>query len=407
LLIGTEQHTLPKMLKKAGYQTAVVGKWHLGLGNGNVDWNQAIKPGPLEVGFDYSFLLPATGDRVPTVYMENHHVLNLSKEDPLSVNYEHKIGSRPTGTDNPKLVRQVPADKGHSKTIINGISRMGWMKGGESAEWVDEDFYQVFTNKANNFIAKNKENPFFLFFSFHDIHVPRLPNKKFQGQSEMGIRGDAIVQMDWITGEIVDQLKEQGLLDNTIIIFTSDNGGILEDGYNDGSRAAANGHKANGIYRGGKFSAFEGGTRVPTILHYPNKVKPGVSDALMSQIDVYASIANYVGVELAPNEAIDSEMHLDAWFNADKDARTALIEESHTLALRVGDWKYIQPIKKGEQRNNYLLENKLMEAGLSSMPQLYNLVKDPREKNDLAKQFPEKITEMEMAINTVMERKKR
>ncbi|MDU0354454.1 arylsulfatase [Paraglaciecola aquimarina] len=398
LLIGTDQPTLPRMLKKAGYQTAVVGKWHLGLGNGNVDWNQAIKPGPLEIGFDYSFLLPATGDRVPTVYMENHHILNLSKDDPISVNYKKKIGHRPTGNENPELVRYQPSDDGHSKTIINGISRMGWMAGGKSAEWVDEDFYQVFTDKANHFIAKNKNEPFFLFFSFHDIHVPRLPNKRFQGKSEMGLRGDAIVQMDWITGQVVKQLKTQGVFDNTIIIFTSDNGAVLSDGYEDKAIELVGEHKENGIYRGGKYSAFEAGTRVPTILHFPNRVKPGVSDALMSQIDIYASLAQYLGIELAADEAIDSEVHLDAWLNADKSGRTELAEESSTLSLRVDQWKYIRPSNDGKKRADYTWQRKRIETGTSTKAQLYNLADDPSEQRDIAAKFPERLTAMEAKL---------
>ncbi|MCF2947888.1 arylsulfatase [Paraglaciecola aquimarina] len=398
LLIGIDQPTLPRMLKKAGYKTAVVGKWHLGLGNGNVDWNQAIKPGPLEIGFDYSFLLPATGDRVPTVYMQNHHVLNLSKDDPISVNYKNKIGNRPTGNENPELVRQLPSDDGHSKTIINGISRMGWMAGGKSAEWVDENFYQVFTNKANNFIANNSDKPFFLFFSFHDIHVPRLPNKKFQGKSDMGLRGDAIVQMDWITGQVVNQLKSKGVLDNTLIIFTSDNGAVLSDGYEDRAIELVGEHQANGIYRGGKYSAYEAGTRVPTIVHFPNQVKPGVSDALMSQIDIYASLANYLDIDLADNEAIDSEIHTQAWLNADKGGRQELAEESATLSLRDGQWKYIRPMINGEKRAQYTWQRKQLETGTSSKPQLFNLAKDPSEQTNLASIYADRVAIMEAKL---------
>ena len=344
LLIGIDQPTLPRLLKKAGYETAVVGKWHLGLGDGTkeLNWNEAVSPGPLEIGFDYSFLLPATGDRVPAVYLENYHVVNLDKNDPLSVSYKKKIGDRPTGYENPELRRQV-ADDQHNETIINGISRIGHMAGGKSAEWVDEDFYQVFTNKANDFIADNKAKPFFLFFSFHDIHVPRLPNKRFQGKSSMGLRGDAIVQMDWITGQVVNQLKAQGVLDDTIIIFTSDNGPVLTDGYDDEAIQRLGDHKPAGIYRGGKYSAYEAGTRMPTILHYPAKVKTGVSNSLMSQIDVYASIANLLGLQLANDEAIDSQDHLAAWFDAKQPGRDSLVEEAYTLSLRDKNFKYISP----------------------------------------------------------------
>lgn len=397
MIISTEQPTLPKMLAKVGYQTAVVGKWHLGLGDGSkpINWNDAIKPGPLEIGFDYSFLLPATGDRVPTVYMENHHVLNLDSKDPLSVNYTKKIGNRPTGYENPELERQS-ADDQHNKTLINGIGRIGWMAGGKSAEWVDEDFYQVFTNKANDFIKQNKDNPFFLFFSFHDIHVPRLPNEKFQGKSSMGVRGDAIVQMDWITGQVVNELEKQGVLDNTLIIFTSDNGPVLNDGYEDQAIQLLGDHKPAGIYKGGKYSAYEAGTRVPTILHYPAKVKPGVSDALMSQIDVYASVAELLDIELSNNEAIDSENQLPAWLNADAKGREELIEEAYTLALRQGDWKYIAPT----QNANEWVENlKGIDPGTRPHPQLYNLKLDPTESNNLAEQNPEIVNALKQRLN--------
>lgn len=402
LIIPTDKPTLPKMLKKAGYKTAVVGKWHLGLGDGKspIDWNGAVKPGPLEVGFDESFLLPATGDRVPTVYLKEHHVVNLSKDDPLSVSYKKKIGNRPTGYEQPELMRQF-ADEQHNKTIVNGISRIGWMKGGKSAEWVDEDFYTVFTDEANRFIAENKTKPFFLFFSFHDIHVPRLPHKRFQGKSDMGARGDAIVQMDYITGQIVDQLKLQGILDNTLIIFTSDNGAVLTDGYDDQAVELLGEHKPNGIYRGGKYSAFEAGTRVPTIVHYPNKVKPGVSSALMSQIDVYASLASLLGVELKENEAIDSENHLAALLDHSISGRVQLVEESYTHAIRFGKYKYIRPSKNTAL---WIKTKKNIEAGLSTKPQLYDLSNDPTESLNIASEHPTIVANLERKLQQVENR---
>ncbi|MGJ8692552.1 MAG: sulfatase-like hydrolase/transferase [Thalassotalea sp.] len=397
LLIGTDQHTLPKLLKRAGYQTAVVGKWHLGLGDGTkeLNWNEAVSPGPLEIGFDYSFLLPATGDRVPAVYLENHHVLNLDKNDPISVSYKKKIGNRPTGYENPELRRQV-ADDQHNETIINGISRIGHMAGGKSAEWIDEDFYQVFTNKANNFIAENKTKPFFLFFSFHDIHVPRLPNKMFQGKSSMGLRGDAIVQMDWITGQVVNQLKAQGVLNDTIIIFTSDNGPVLTDGYDDEAIQLLGDHKPAGVYRGGKYSAYEAGTRMPTILHYPAKVKSGVSNSLMSQIDVYASLANLLNLDLAANEAIDSQDHLAAWFNANQAGRDVLVEEAYTLSVRNNHFKYISPTAGG---GDWIKNNKNIESGMINQAQLFDLSIDPSEQNNIATQNPERVKSMQMLID--------
>jgi len=404
LIIPTNKPTLPKMLKKAGYTTAVIGKWHLGLGDvkSSINWNKKVSPGPLEVGFDYSFLIPATGDRVPSVYLENHHVLNLTANDPIEVSYNNKIGNRPTGTENPELLRQG-ADEQHSNSIINGISRIGWMKGGTSAEWKDEDFYKIFTDMANFFIEDSiaegsQQQPFFLFFSFHDIHVPRLPNSKFAGKSTLGVRGDAIAQMDWITGNIVNQLKTKNLLEDTLIIFTSDNGPVLTDGYDDQAIEKLGNHTPAGKFRGGKYSAYEAGTRVPTIIHYPAKVNSGTSNALMSQIDIYASLAKLVNIDLNQDEAIDSKNLLGAWLNASKNGREELIEESYTLALRTNQWKYIAPT---QATNNWIKNNKNIESGLSTEPQLFNLANDVSEQVNIAKQHPEKIAQFQQKINAI------
>mgnify|MGYP000277133825 CR=1 FL=1 len=327
-------------------------------------------------------------------------MVNLDKNDPLYVSYQGKIGNRPTGYENPELRRQ-PADDQHNETIINGISRIGHMAGGKSAEWVDEDFHTVFTNKANNFIADNKDKPFFLFFSFHDIHVPRLPNDMFKGKSSMGVRGDAIVQMDWITGQVVKQLEKSGVLNNTIILFTSDNGPVLTDGYDDFAIEKLADHKPAGPYRGGKYSAYEAGTRMPTILHYPAKVKPGTSDSLISQVDVYASLANLLQIPLADDEAIDSENHIKAWLDANQSGRKLLIEESYTLSLRDNNWKYIAPSKnKGE----WITNNKNIESGLSSEPQLFDLSKDPSESLNLAKQKANLVAQYQATLDKLVNR---
>jgi len=399
LIIEPNMPTLPKVFKQAGYNTAVVGKWHLGLGDGFVDWNKAVKPGPLELGFDYSFLLPATGDRVPTVYLENHHVVGLDMNDPIKISYKAKIGTRPVGTEQPKLLKQT-ADLQHSASIVNGISRIGWMAGGTSAEWVDEDFPFVFTNKAKQFIANNKNAPFMLFFPFHDIHVPRVPNKMFQGKSSMGVRGDAIAQMDWITGQIIAELKKQGLYDNTLIIFSSDNGPVLDDGYDDLAVQKLGQHDPSGAFRGGKYSAYEAGTRVPMIVTYPNKItQKGDSDALISHIDFYRSLASLVGITLPKGEAIDSKNLLPALFDANQDGREIMLEESFTLAIREGQWKYIAPFSGTTPT---WLANKDIENGLMTKPQLFNLNKDITEQVNLAQQHPELVNKLQAKIDAIV-----
>ncbi|WP_133408142.1 sulfatase family protein [Parashewanella tropica] len=397
LLIRPGKKTLPSLLKQQGYATAVVGKWHLGLGNGSVDWNTDVKPGPLEIGFDYSFLLPATGDRVPTVYLENHNVVNLDKNDPITVSYHEKVGNKPTGLTHPELLK-YPADLEHSETIVNGISRMGSMTGGEKALWKDEEFADIFTEKAVKFIRANKNQPFFLFHSYHDIHVPRMPHERFKGKSSMGPRGDAIVQMDWISGEIVKELERLGIDDNTMIVFTSDNGPVLHDGYFDQAKELVGDHKPGGVYRGGKYGAYEGATRVPTIVYWKGKIQPTESDALISQMDLYASFAKLINAPLAEGEAQDSHDFLDVFMGKSHTAREYLIEESvGTTSLRYKNWKLID---KASKIPDWIADKK-MDVGFSNEPQLFDLSKDPSEKNDIAAEHPELVKQLQQKIQDI------
>ena len=397
-LITPKIPTVANMLKRAGYQTGVIGKWHLGLGNGNIDWNGYINMGPKEIGFDYSFLIPATGDRVPTVYTENQRVVNLDPKDPIKVSYQGKIGNRPTGTENPELLK-MKADLQHSNTIVNGVSRIGFMSGGETALWKDEDFPFVLTKKAKDYMVENKENPFFLYFAFQDIHVPRVPNPMFEGKSSMGPRGDAIAQMDWCTGELMKTLDSLGITENTLIIFSSDNGPVLDDGYTDKSVEMLGDHKPAGPFKGGKYSAFEGGTRVPTITYWPSKIKPGVSDALFSQVDLFHSLSELVGVKLNDNEAKDSFNALPVLLGErKKGGRKVMLEEAFTLALRSGDWKYIHPVSMATPT---WLNDKKVESALSKNVQLYNLKADIAEKNNIAAQYPKKVKKMQALLKNI------
>lgn len=402
LLIDTAIQTLPKMLKSAGYQTAVVGKWHLGLGYGKIDWNKKITPGANEVGFDYSFLIPATGDRVPTVFVENGEVVGLDPNDPINVSYSERIDPDPIGMEDEEALKQK-ADPQHSQTIVNGESRIGFMSGGKSARWVDENFPFTLNDKAKSFIAESGDQPFFLYYSFHDIHVPRLPNKKFVGKSSMGPRGDAIAQTDWVVGTIINYLDSLNKLENTLIIFTSDNGPVLDDGYADGAVEMVGNHDPSGGWKGGKYSAFEAGTRVPTIVYWKGTIQPQVSNSLISQVDLLASLAHMLNVPVS-EKVIDSQNQMDVWLGKSTNGRESLLEEAFTLAYRNGKWKYIQPQQKSTPG---WLANKDIPTGLDTTPQLFDLSKDPKETTNLSKKYSEVVDQMEAQIQSLKELKSR
>ncbi len=400
-LIQPGTKTLPAMLQKKGYKTAVIGKWHLGLGNGKVNWNERITPGPAEIGFDYSYLIPATGDRVPCVMVENQYVVDLDKNDPIAVSYKGKVGTDPTGIENPELLK-YGADNQHGKTIINGVSRIGYMSGGNSARWRDETVPYQMLRKARLFIDENEKEPFFLYFAFHDIHVPRLPDHRFEGSTDMGVRGDAIVQMDYITGQLVQYLEEKGILDNTLILFSSDNGPVLSDGYDDQALELIGDHKAAGPFRGGKYSSFEAGTRVPTIVCWPDRIKPGqTSEALVGHVDLYASVAALIGHDLSPGEAPDSYNALKTFMGEEPVGREYLLEEAYSYSLRNGKWKYIQPAKS-LRNDKWISNNKNLESGLAKEPQLYNLEEDPYESNNLATKNKKVVKKLEKELQKIL-----
>jgi arylsulfatase A-like enzyme len=242
----------------------------------------------------------------------------------------------------------------------------------------------TFTREAVAFIERQKAGPFFLYFATHDVHVPRVPHLRFVGKSGMGPRGDAIVEFDWSVGEVLRALDANGLVENTLVVLTSDNGPVVDDGYRDEAAEKMGDHKPAGPYRGGKYSKFEGGTRVPFVVRWPGRVKPGTSKALFSQVDFLASFAALAGVLDRAAAAPDTRNHLPALLGEDPIGRETLIEQAVGLAVRRGKWKFI-PASNGARMS--VPTN--TELGNAPSPQLYDLEADPGEGRNVAADHPE------------------
>lgn len=391
LIIKEDQATLPRMMQNAGYKTAAIGKWHLGMGTGTLDWNKTFQPGAKEIGFDYSNIIAATNDRVPTVYVENGDVVNRDPKDPILVDYTTNFEGEPTGVLNPELLK-MKWSRNHNNAIVNGISRLGFMKGGEKARWVDEEMADYFLNLAKKFVDENKAKPFLLYYGLHEPHVPRAPNSRFAGTSGMGPRGDAILEADWCVGQLLDYLEKNQLLENTLIIFSSDNGPVLDDGYQDQSVELLGNHKPSGGFRGGKYSLFEAGTRIPFFCYWKGTIQPAVSDAMVCQLDLMASIASLLKIKV-PN-GLDSEDYLSAFLGKSKTARKELvIEAGGRIAYRTTDYVLI-PAYPDKTSKKTIRENGMMtEVGL------FNLNTDKGQLENIAPKKPEIVAEMTQRMN--------
>ncbi len=386
LIINTTEMTLPKMLKEKGYHTGIVGKWHLGLGDSEIDYNKELRPGPNEVGFDYSFIMPDTQDRVPTVYIENGSIINHDPADPIEVSFEKNFEGQPTGKDNPELL-SMKWHHGHNGSIVNGVSRIGYMKGGESAKWIDIDMADTFLNQAQTYIDQNQSGPFFLMYAIQQPRVPRIPHPRFKGTSGMGPRGDVILEADWFIVQLYAYLEEKKILDNTLIILSSDNGPVLNDGYYDDAVEKLGSHTPWGNLRGGKYSLFEAGTRIPFITYWKGKIQPQISDQLVSQIDLFNSISKLVG---SKQRSRDGEDLAEVFFQNKGMGRKELVIEATTrTALKSENWVLIPPYKGPKVGPNVNIE-----LGNESDYQLYNLEKDPSQQNNLAQQEPQKLAEL-------------
>lgn len=393
LLIPTDIPTMPKMMQEAGYATAAIGKWHLGMGNGNVNWNERISPSANTVGFDYTCLIAATNDRVPTVYVENGLVEGLDPADPIYVDYEKNFEGEPTALTNPEMLK-MNWSVGHNFSIVNGIPRIGYMKGGEKARWVDEDMADYFVSKVKNWVDNLGDEPFFLYYGLHEPHVPRAPHSRFVGTTELGPRGDAVVEADWCVGEVLAYLEEKGLMDNTLVIFTSDNGPVLNDGYDDKAEELLGDHDPRGGTRGGKYSLFDGGTHIPLIVYWKGRIVPCVSDALVCQMDLFASLGSLIGSDVP--EGLDSRNTLEAFLGKSPEGRSDLIHEAEgRLAYRLGDYTMIPPYEGPER--NYSGN----ELGNLDHYALFNMAEDPHQLHDISADNPELLEKMKSAFHEI------
>ena len=387
LLIDPSMPTLPKMMQEEGYATGAIGKWHLGMGYGKLDWNKEIVPSGNTVGFDYTNLIPATVDRVPTVYVENGKVLGLDPSDPIMVDYEKNFDGEPTALTNPEMMTMKWLH-GHQGTIVNGVPRIGYMKGGHSARWKDDTMADYFLSKVNSFIDSHKNEPFFLYYGLHEPHVPRVPASRFVGSSGLGCRGDAVIEADWCVGQVVEKLRSLGLLENTMIIITSDNGAVLQDGYDDGAEEIAHekGHDPDNGLRGGKYSLYDAGAHIPFIVYWKGTGSPAVSDAYYCQMDLYATLGEITGGEVAPG--LDSQSYPKVLLGRElKGGRPdQIIEAQGRLAYRKGNYVMI-PAYSGAKYNSTGIE-----LGNNSEDTLWNLDTDPGQET--AVNDPERLSAM-------------
>lgn len=362
LLIPVSATTSPKIMKSGGYRTAAVGKWHLGFGNSKPDYNKELSPGPLEIGFDEFLGFPATNDRVPTVFVRDHRVVGLDPAHSIDYSYQN-----PAGADSPL------------KKLSSRRQRIGWVTGGRAAQWKDTELTDNVTRKVTAFIERNQKQPFLLHYAPHNFHAPAVPGPRFLGSSGLSNRSDTLVELDWSVGELMKALERLHLTNNTMVIFSSDNGAHVID---------ENGHRPNGPWRGEKSHLWEGGHRVPFIARWPGQIVPGVSDALIALVDLPATAAAIVGAKLSADAAPDSFDFLpDLLGKPNPHPRDHLVVMSlqGDLAIRQGNWKYIPDLSlaNGWESVKKKEESEPVRAGL------FNLKQDPGDTTNLVTREPE------------------
>ncbi len=380
-----DEFIISHMLKKQGYTTACFGKWHLGwdwnairhrgvkkkdyVKAESYDWTKRFPGGPIDQGFDYYFG-DGTINFPPYCWIENDRFLT--------------IPTKPVIT---------------SKPLAGG----GSFRSGPMAEnWDPQKVLPTITKKTVEWIQKyDSKEPFFIYLAFNSPHYPILPNKEFHGKSQAGFYGDFVIETDAMVGKILDAIDDKGITENTIVIFTADNG-TEKHAF---ERLDKFGQWSSGKFRGVKRATYEGGHRVPFIVKWPNKIKAGsTSDEVVSQVDLAATFAKISGYQLSNNDAIDSYDLLPVFHQTElsKPLRTATVQNTYpkTFALRQGDWVYINSSSGAGQKESdaYLKYFDLTNFSKSSKGLLFNLKEDPRQAINVINEHPEKVQAMEAQL---------
>jgi len=370
LLIETNRLTLASLLKQRGYATAAIGKWHLGYGAApKLDYTGELRPGPLEVGFDYHFGVPSNHGDVTGVYVENHRVCGLRSA---------------------RLTPRVQAG-----TNFNGAPFVGL----DAPHRVNEGTMPQLTAKAVNWLnQQSSAKPFFLYFTPVAVHNPVTPSSTTKGSSRAGAFGDWIHELDRCVGEVLAALDKRGLA-NTIVLFTSDNGGVNHTRAQNVQTAAIKaGLKVNGPFRGGKHNVWEGGFRVPYIVRWPSRVPARTScDEMLSLADTLATVAGVLGAKLPPQGAAEDSYDMSpTWLGVEHKTpiRPNMIVHSAdgVFAIRRGPWKWIEgaPAKGAEAPRARADE---------FHAQLYNLDQDIAETKDLADAQADELNKLKLLLN--------
>lgn len=407
-LIEEDRETLASMLKKEGYHTAAVGKWHLGLGwqlleekqyekfglNPNdfeeteyqhgrdgvfdptvgifdfegldIDYSKPITFGPNQLGFDYFYGTPASLDQPPFVIIENDRVT----EEPNAISGLAQLDR------------------------MGATQQQEWQNGVIAPNFIHIDVPDMMQNKVLDLVDEysETEDPFFIYYPNHLVHGPIVPKPEFEGKSGVGIYGDFVLQLDHYVGEIMDKLKEKGIFEDTIFIFTSDNGVSGVAGLD---HLRSLGHESSYKFRGTKFDIYEGGHREPTIVTYPKIIEGGTSsDAMVSHSDLYQSIADLLKVETADNEGEDSISNLPLWTGEKESIREDIVHSSANggFSIRRGFWKLVMvkdsgaAFPTGDSADYYVAS------------QLYDLRDDISEEHNVIEEHPELVEKLTRAL---------